>query len=430
MKANTRTLTFTMTAAGIAFLLASGGALAAKGGNKTINTTGETETTAGNNLSYPAIKVDGAPVVPYFNPVNPVEGGLGITYSYGCEGGETIDGFSYPNTSCIGADGTYLTADQCTAVGAKCYDKTVDRIYWQKVLNQTWSSEISNANSNNGPVPVSYVDWGDSIEVVSWNETSVLRVETQPFADRGSATQLGFQMWHVSGQGTNEQWGVRVTEVNGEMGDPYLYRSPFAIINAGSANLYLSKLFPAAADDPDYACPTTNGDEATSYPDYYPFEFTWNGGGWEGAYNLPAVAYTIEQSVSGKYVHGYNWRMRELSNPLPYISSVEGTWQKSGWWRLTFVPNSGSYMNFNGEVNGGKGVVVTAPEVPGSIPVALDGIEGAPFPAVSGDVPDPEATLYTPVVDAGNNLTYIDICIVKKTSGGGGKTGGGKGGKQ
>ena len=39
--------------------------------------------------------------------------------------------------------------------------------------------------------------------------------------------------------------------------------------------------------------------------------------------------------------------------------------------------------------------------------------------------------LYRPVIDTANNLSYLDICIVGKTKGGGGgggKGGGGKGG--
>ena len=76
----------------------------------------------------------------------------------------------------------------------------------------------------------------------------------------------------------------------------------------------------------------------------------WTGSGWTGACNLPRVDYTYELSVTGKYVHGYNWRVRDLPSPL-----VEGTncvtantgdegssWSKTGWWRLTFVPNGGS----------------------------------------------------------------------------------------
>jgi hypothetical protein len=259
-------------------------------------------------------------------------------------------------------------------------------------------------------------------------------VETQPFVDLGqdslpeipAGTQLGFQMWHVSGQGITEQWGVRVKDGATMMGLPYAYQSPYAIVNGGTAQLYLSKLFREAADDQELACPNPEGDAGAVYPADYPFDDrTWTqGSGWTNSCNLPIVAYTLEQSVSGKFVHGYNWRMRELSNPLPPATCVDNSWQKTGWWRLTFVPNGGNTkMAFQ------DGAAISAPDLPAAAPTDLTALLAAE------EEEETEGTLYTPVVDsllkadgsAGNNLTYIDICIVKKARGGGG---GGQGGRQ
>lgn len=430
-----------MAAAGIAFLLAyGGGALAAKGGN--LVPPDEGEETAGNNLSYPAVLIDGNSTSPDFT-VNGIEEALGATYSYGCVGAETIDGFSYPNISCVHVDNgalVYESADVCEGAGGKCYGNSVDRIYWQKEVDNQWSSQITGvpSASASAPVPVRYVDWGDSIEVVSWNETSVLRVETQPFADLGQdplaeipvsdlQTQLGFQMWHVSGQGTDEQWGVRVRENGGQRDFPYAYRSPFAIINAGTAQLYLSKLFTTPADDATHFCPdTTSGDVAPVYPEDYDKElllweganFQWTGTGWSDACNFSSVPYTIEQSVSGKFVHGYNWRMRYI----PSSFSCNGyEYAKTGWWRLTYVPAK----NIDGTTERMQfmdNAVTTAPAVPSSSPTDPDDLATIP-----GTIEEPlpvvaDVTLYSPVVDAVNNLTYIDICIVKKTKSGGGGT--------
>lgn len=384
---------------------------------------------AGNRLSYPAVLIPGLSITPFFQVL---EGELGVTYSYGCPGTEMLEQFEYPNISCVD-DLTepmeYYTAAQCTAVGGKCEGQAVDRIYWQKEEDNNWSAQATGLDGTGTalPIMVRFVDWGDSIEVVNWNETSVLRVETQPFADLSQdplielpagdpQTQVGFQMWHVSGQGITEQWGVRVTEDAGMQGLPYAYQSPYAIINGGTAELYLSKLFRESADDPTYACPEMGGDTPPVYPVDYPFTgrtFT-SGEGWSNACNLPAIAYTLEQSVSGKFVHGYNWRMRELSNPLPLALCGDTTWQKTGWWRLTFVPNGAAEkMAFDANA------ITSAPVIPDAVPTDITLL-------AEEEEEETEGTLYTPVVDAVDNLTYIDICIVKKLKGGGGGGGGGR----
>ncbi|MGE5336664.1 MAG: hypothetical protein ACM3PU_02485, partial [Gemmatimonadota bacterium] len=63
------------------------------------------ETTATNNLSYPALDLDVTTLpVSYFFSIatNPVPT-LGQTYSYGCDRKETVGTTEYPNTSCVSA---------------------------------------------------------------------------------------------------------------------------------------------------------------------------------------------------------------------------------------------------------------------------------------------------------------------------------------
>ncbi|MDD3813084.1 MAG: hypothetical protein PHZ02_00440 [Desulfocapsaceae bacterium] len=365
---------------------------------------------ADNNLSYPAILIDGTSTFDFFAVLGADEA-LGTTYSYGCEGTEMLETFSYPNISCVNdlaSPTIFYTAAECIAEGGKCAGKSVDRIYWQKVTDNQWSSQLTGVPSTGGsaPVNVRFVDWGDSIEVINWNENSVLRVETQPFVDLGQdplteippatpQTQTGYQMYHVSGQGITEQWGARVAEDAGGARAmlPYYYHSPYAIINAGTADLYLTKLFPVDATATGYECPAVGGGQTPVYPADYPFQRAWVAGeGWSNSCNLPIVPYTLEQSVSGKYVHVYNWRMNDLPDPLATSDCGNATWQKTGWWRLTYVPNGGaSKMLFTDNT-------VT------SAPVLLT------------EASEVETTLYTPVVDINNNLTYIDICIVEKSS--------------
>ncbi len=402
-----RSVAFTAVTSVLACLLAfSGGAIEAHG-----------EEGAGNNLSYPAVLIEGPSIVPYFTVQSE---GLGETYSYGCEGIEMDGVLSYPNTSCVDdlAEPTiYYTAAECTAPGGKCAGKSVTRMYWQKEEDHTWSSQVTGVpTAGSAPVNARYVDWGDSIEVVNWNDYSVLRVETQPFIDLSQDplpevisdtpnTQQGFQMWHVSGHGITEQWGARVEEVAGERGLPYIYDSPYAIINSGTADLYLTKLFPGDDDDPDYKCPKMGGDQPAAYPADYPFEPNWIADtGWSGSCNLPVVPYTLEQSVSGKFVYGYNWRVRDLAEHL--TTCVDQVWHKTGWWRLTYVADGD-----DSKVLFTDTTVTGPPVIPPAIPTAL-----STFLSLSeeSDEDEDEASLYTPVVDVVNNLTYIDICIVEK----------------
>jgi hypothetical protein len=390
------------------------------------------ETTAGNNLSYPAVLFTGTSIAPFFDVK---EGTFGVTYSYGCGTPEAVGKFEYPNTSCVSgwnADGSavsFLTAAQCTGAdtswtGVKpCQDSTVDRIYWQKETLNKWSSEATTLSVTPETLAtVRFVDWGDSIESVTWSSTSILRVETQLYLDLlqdprseidGGATdgtQLGFQMWHSQGQGTTEQWGVRVSEkvpdgsTNPVMDKWYGYLGPYAIINAGTATLLLTKLERGAA-----SCPTV----PYAGPQFQ--TVTWTGTGWSPGCTLAPVPYTVELSVTGKYVHGYNWRMSNLSDPLPAASCGDATWKKAGWWRLTFLPNSdgGTKVQFVSPVT------VTAPPAPepSAQPVDLTTL------AAAAEEEGESGPLYQPVVDLANQLTYIDICISEGTRGGGGKGG-------
>jgi hypothetical protein len=401
------------------------------------------ETTAGNNLSYPAVLFTGSSVTPFFDVK---EGTFGVTYSYGCGIPETVGKFEYPNTSCVSgwnADGTavsFLTAAQCTGAdtswaGAKpCEGSTVDRIYWQKETLNKWSAEATVLNVQpDSPAIARFVDWGDSIESVTWSSTSILRVETQLYLDLSkderaeippdegatSGTQRGFQMWHSQGQGTTEQWGVRVSEkvppgaTNPVMDSWYGYLGPYAIVNAGTATLLLTKLQPGTA-----ACPTTPyaGPPFTSVG--------WTGSGWDTGCTLAPVPYTVELSVTGKYVHGYNWRMSNLSDPLPTTYCGEPDWKKAGWWRLTFLPNSdgGTKVAFPSDADG---VALTAPPAPEYLPQPVVLAAAADEGDDGGE--SESGPLYQPVVDVRNQLTYIDICISEGKRGGGGK--GGSGGK-
>jgi uncharacterized membrane protein YgcG len=143
--------------------------------------------------------------------------------------------------------------------------------------------------------------------------------------------------------------------------------------------------------------------------------------------------YTVETSVGGKYVYGYNLRMKEI---LP--SQVCGDqWLKTGFYRLTFYAPAD--VNFTGHSEATPIPNVAPPSVPSEVRTlprngVFNTITVAPEPepviVASSDEEDPDADdrLYRPVIDPDYNLTYLDICIVAKSQGGGGGGGGKPGG--
>ena len=424
-----------------------GTGFAAKGGDPGPPTGGET----GNNLSTPGILTESSPEVSveaYWSVTDtPV---LGEHFSYGCPGEEYWEEFKYPNTSCVDhlmEPTIHYTAEQCVADEMPCAGmdpSELSRIYWQKEpLNEWWATDDGRSPDS---IPVAYVDWGDALEAVSWNERSVIRVETQPWAstipDYSPVTacvdatgapetdcKVGFQMWHVSGQGITEHWGVRATEPTDV--DPavsYNYDSPFQIIKTTNARLNVAKMVEGSA-----TCSQPGGNPG----DDPPAVGGWTGGDWAGTCEVYDQEYTVETSVGGKYVYGYNLRMKEI---LPSLTCGEG-WEKTGFYRLTFyAPDD---VDFTGHTEATPIPNVAPPSVPAEVrTLPRNGVfntitvppEPEPVIEAESDDEDPDADdrLYRPVIDPGNNLTYLDICIVAKTQGGGGgnggKGGGGRGG--
>jgi hypothetical protein len=430
---------------------------AAKGGIKGPPNDGGGEAGA-NKLSVPGVLTEGTDagddVTAFWIP--PADGAtLGVHYSYACDVIEEVDQFKYPNTSCVddlSNPGEYLDAAACAAPGAPCDGLPVSRVFWQKVDENNWSADADGISASRD---VAYVDWGDALEAVSWNERSVIRVETQPYStqipgfdpvvascetaaldaglDPSIACKVGLQMWHVSGQGTNEQWGVRATADGTDVS--YNYDSPFEIINSDNVLLNLTKLVPE-----DAVCPNPGeGEEGELPPEGID---SWTGSEWAGTCTWYDDPYSVELSVGGKYVYGYNWRMKNVE-----LDSACPGWNKLGYWRLTFYSPPIASVNFTNA----DAPNVAPPAIPSEVrelprmvfntaladpppaplpdPDAVLIVNGAPV--VESDDPTVDDRLYKPEVDTANNLTYLDICITGKTKGGGGgggKPGGGGGG--
>ena len=408
----------TILAGSVAFV---GTGFAAKGGIPGPPAGGEVS----NNLSMPAAVTESVnSITAYFDMPEGAE--LGVHYSYGCDVPESDGQFIYPNTSCVdnlSLPTVYYTASECTdsVLPSPCQGYEVSKIFWQKVDANEWWADQDGVSPE--VISVTHVDWGDALEAVSWNENSVIRVETQPYGstipgfnpelgscaeatpDPESDCKVGLQMWHVSGQGITEHWGVRANEENVS----YNYDSPFRIINTGTAHLNLTKMVPG-----DAVCPMPGGNPGELPPPVG----DWTGAGWDGACTLMDAPYSVELSVGGKYVYGYNWRMRNVD-----MDQVCGPgWLKTGYWRLTFyTPGAVAFDD-------PLAAVTAPPAIPAYARVLPRTEFNPPLQVVSPlSEDDDEETdaLYTPVIDTVNNLSYIDICIVAKTQGGGGGGGGG-----
>jgi len=284
------------TAVLVGLCVISGSSFAAKGGIPGGGGGGGGETTSSNNLSYPAIFPSTGVTLNGTKGLWGLAGTLGNGMSYGCAVPETIGTTTYPNTSCVNPDGTYMTLAQCST--SVCAGSTVEEIYWQKNSANVWQAD-SVGPSAGSPQTATHLDWGDNLESVSWSASSMIRVETGPFATLDSL-QTGFQMWHVFGQGTTELWGVRAVNSN----QPYLYESLYAFINTPTARLNMTKLESGAS-----TCPTT----------YTPSGFNplWNSSTntWNNTFLQRDIPYTAELAISGKFVYGYVWNLRK--DPMP-----------------------------------------------------------------------------------------------------------------
>ena len=397
---------------------------------------------AGNQLSLPAITDEVQSAVSAFWAL-PADSALGVEYSYGCEGTEFSGTFSYPNTSCVDDlmnPTVHYTAADCVAEDYEparpCEGLApgdLSRIYWQKVGPYWSADEEPLALEEDSIAYVSYVDWGDALEAVSWTERSRIRVETQPYSSRIAMfdptvesceeasnldsgepevdCKIGFQMWHVSGQGTTEHWGVRANDADDAVS--YNYDSPFQIIKTGTAMLNLTKLEPGEAD-----CPMPGEGEEVPGP---PVVDTWNGNEWDGTCTWRNESYGSEVSVGGKYVYGYNWPMKDVKE------LCGEDWQKTGWWRLTFYTTDEAVQFWDelAPTTAPPAVLAYVRELP------RKEFNPAPPPVVvtAAEEEEDSEALYTPVI-VGNqsyNLTYLDICIRTKEQGGGGGKGGGGG---
>lgn len=264
------------------------------------------------------------------------------------------------------------------------------KVFEQKTEN-TWQSENTDAAdsgvtlTDTGKIPVSFVDWGDNIEVRDPMHPHMLRVETRLLQDVSGLTDsepadetvatgmTAYSMLKTNDvTGVGEMWGVASTEVD-SADEAVAVQSDEAFAYTSQACLTIEKI--DTADQVGWN-PATR-----SWTDE-PFIAKCVGEVTEGP-----GGYGAEVTVSGGMTYGYVWRVPDYP---------------TGLYRLTFSlkPESGAdftdatalYVSEESEDHSEEGEEIAALE-------EEDGDDtGAPVGNVA-------------VIDPANNLSYIDIGI-------------------
>lgn len=362
---------------------------------------GHTEVTS-NNLSYPAVMTN------FQAAIGGTEGlwefgtaSLGKGFSYGC----AIPVDEFPNTSCVANDDPTLALsyEECQVL---CGESPVFRIYWQKTTGVTWRADSVEAVAD---APRSweadYVDWGDNLESRSWTTNSIIRVETTPFTTLPGGAgdppfQRGYQMWHVSGKGTDELWGLRTTVP--AAGDPtavplpFVYDAQVAIVHTTLARLTMTKIGKDAVAcledgvDPGFPLEWDTDPASATY-------LTWVDRSAQpvAVCEVKDTPYTPELNIGGRFVYGYNWNLRR--------ETMCPEFKKGGWWRLTFYTEPTTAGALPVMFSHGDAIVLAPPVLPAAGPVATT--------LAPDEVLASEGATYTAKVSAAHHLTYIDICV-------------------
>jgi hypothetical protein len=223
--------------------------------------------TAGNNLSF---------------PVQWSESAYSVTVP-GTEGLVTILGEVLP-----GYTGTEEDETRVPCLGAV-----------QKDSLNSWRADSALVTPN----VVTTIDWGDNLESKDWKLGGVVRVETGLYDSVLAAAMTRYEMCYISGSGTDEVWGLRVTGTPGAYTAVEL-ESPEAMVYTAGARLTIQQIVPGGT----YA--------------WDPVTHAWTGAGaGDPVFNMAAwqrttdgpESYGAELNVGGKIVYGYNWRTSGLT---------------------------------------------------------------------------------------------------------------------
>lgn len=373
------------------------------------------ETEAGNCLSYPVIWSEGvAKTLPGTPGMTPVTNGV-WWYQWGTNG---VDPNVTPASCPPDPDESDVTLNPdnlpycndlinnslTSLAGDPPADNplTLAKAFLQKDPQNIW--QAGSADWSSERVNINWIDWGDNLESMDWYTRSQVRTEVVLIEDL-TTPMLEYQMRHTDGWGIDEVHGL-ATDLSNQ---PSLGGGTQAAVYSHCARLTIQKLL-VDRNDPRLAALVWIPGDGWTEPGGYPNELInphiFNGSVHDGG-DGPGY-YSAEINVKGKIVYGYTWNVRQLNDDTPAEDSNIRT--AAGDYRITF-----SFDETCGSVglntyfsNGITQIVVPSAE---AIAAALAVTEEA------GDVGGGVAK-----IDYPNNLTYIDVRILEKGGGGGGKT--------
>jgi hypothetical protein len=296
------------------------------------------EEAQGNNLSFPALAVDGY-------AINPI----------------ALSQWTVPYTGPY----TGLTAEEIAALAAS------GPWYAQKTEGNTWQADYM----TNQTVAVTYVDWGDIIESNNPKVGRPFRVEVQLYKllnewadfdddpDDGNG-MTGYVMAMLANPSSPD-------EVQGN--NTLTYEGNLATVVSNLWKLRIQK------------CGTAIPETTDLY---------WNVDRWVSptiTCTDEPISFAVELNVGGKLIYG----------------ASTGGWKvkTAGWYRITFYGPPTTNLSLVGAEVADYIDFASAPPVEESVVAAEEGETGAA----------------TPVVDDGNNISYVDVLAVASGGGGGGK---------
>jgi len=350
--------------------------LSEKGGKKTVP-----ETTVGNNLSFPVIWSDGISKELRGTPetITELEGSW-----WGVWGEDPID-----PQAILYSCGPYIgEASPCA--------EAIYRAYIQKDAKNTWQASNWVPDS---PIDVDLIDWGDNLESIDWSINSQVRTEVVLYKDLETAV-TEYAMRHCNSWGIDEVHGLQ-TDMDKNPVTGLEGQGMRATVYTPNARLTIQKLHVENLSQiegklnwlPRIGWTEQGGVSEDLVNDKPLFNMVINDAGdGPGFYNA-------EVNVKGKVIYGYTWNVRKDN-------------EDSGYYRITF--------SFDNETN------LNTFFVDGITDILLPIEEPEEIIALSEEDGETSKGGFA-IIDYDNNLTYMDILIIGKTTGNGGGNGGGSG---
>ena len=256
---------------------------------------------------------------------------------------------------------------------------TVYKAYIQKDVDNTWQAYNTSVPAGE-TMSINWVDWGDNLESVPWKINSKVRTEMVLLKDIDSVTQ--FNMRHVNSWGIDEVHGLQTTledEVVYGQGIQATVFTPKARLTIQKLNFTSESIPPSRlswlAEEKRWA--EANPEEEFDIINEPIFNQAASEAGDGSGY------FNAEVNVKGKIIFGYTWDVNNLN-------------QGEGHYRLTFSFDEGDEAIGTTKFDEFTKIVVPIEE------------ESTLESKVAEDGPGGGGA---PVMNAANNLTYIDVLI-------------------